>query len=313
MRNQTVDLQGQVLMKIVNFGSLNVDHVYAVEHFVGPGETIASSRYSRFCGGKGLNQSIALGRAGAVVVHAGMIGADGEFLRDVLNATGVDTSLVRHSDSATGHAVIQVTPQGENAIIVEGGANHQIDQSLIDETMTLLSSGDWLLVQNELNGVEKIMAAATGRGINVALNPAPMTSTVKDYPLEGLNTLIVNEVEGAQLTGGERPEEIVNHLLSRHPGIRVVLTLGEKGAIFADSDSWIEQKSFPVTPVDTTAAGDTFIGYFLPAIAQGQTPQAALRLGCLAASLCVTKNGAADSIPTRMEVEAFDRQSPRSS
>lgn len=295
-------------MKIVNFGSLNIDHVYDVEHFVSPGETISSSRYSRFSGGKGLNQSIALARAGATVVHAGQVGIDGEFLRDTLKVAGVDTSLVWSDELATGHAVIQVTPQGQNAIIVDGGANHRIPAPLIEGTSKSLNPGDWLLLQNEVNSVDKILAMGRDQGIFVAFNPAPMTPAVRQFPLGGVHTLFVNEVEGAQLTGCHSAEGIVDHLLAHHPGLRVVLTLGEKGAIFADLESRIEQEAFPTPVVDTTAAGDTFIGYYLWAVAEGQAPQTALRVGCLAASLCVRKNGAADSIPTFHEVQIHDRK-----
>ena len=142
---------------IVNFGSLNIDHVYQVNHFVRPGETIASSKYSTFCGGKGLNQSIALAQAGANVCHAGKIGTDGKILLDKLNQFGVNVTMVNSGESPTGHAIIQVIPGGENCIIVEGGANRSIDSNLINEVMNSLKHGDWLLLQNEINSIENIL------------------------------------------------------------------------------------------------------------------------------------------------------------
>jgi len=291
-------------MRIINFGSLNIDHVYEVDHFVSPGETISSTRYSRFCGGKGLNQSIALARAGARVTHAGMIGADGALLREFLDDAGVDTHLVQIGDSATGHAVIQVTPQGDNAIVVYGGANHQIGRDLMDQVLNATGPGDWLLLQNEVNCVPEMLTAAHDRGVSIALNPAPMTDAVEQYPLETLHTLFVNEIEGAQLTGCQQPKSIVKALLARHPHLCVVLTLGERGAVFANAESWIEQPSFSVEAIDTTAAGDTFIGYYLAAVTAGAANEAALKIGCLAASVCVTRHGAADSIPSRSDLSA---------
>lgn len=290
-------------MKIINFGSLNVDHVYEVRHFVSPGETIPSSRYARFCGGKGLNQSIALARAGARVMHAGKIGADGKMLRDALARAGVDTSLVVDTPDATGHAVIQVTPDGQNAIIIAGGANQQIDQQLIGRVMEALDPGDWLLLQNEINAVDEILTAAQDRGATIAYNPAPMTSEVEHLPLESVHTLFVNQVEGEQLTRRTSPTGIIDRLLSDFARMRVVLTLGEKGAILASADFRVKQQAFSVAAVDTTAAGDTFVGYYLAAIASGDRPAEALRLGCLAASLCVTRRGAAESIPGAEDVQ----------
>jgi len=290
-----------LLMKILNLGSLNIDHVYAVETFVRPGETIASTNYARFAGGKGLNQSIALGRAGATVIHAGKIGSDGEFLRDVLRDAGVDTGLIQTDTAATGHAIIQVAADGENAIIVEGGANHRIDEALIARALDCLEPGDWLLLQNEINDVAKILEAAKSRGARTAYNPAPMLPATKAYPLRLVDTLIVNETEGHAITGCVGAQAMTECLVSKYR-VNVVVTSGDRGAMFADFEGRVEQAAEHVNAIDTTAAGDTFIGYYLAAILEGNGPQAALRRGCAAAAICVTRNGAADSIPRREEV-----------
>jgi len=274
---------------------------------VSPGETIASSRYARFSGGKGLNQSIALARAGATVVHAGKVGADGRFLRDLLNEAGVDTRFVREDPGATGHALIQVAPDGQNAIIIEGGANRCLDRGMIEQVAATLGPGDWVLVQNEVNDVDRILSIAGARGAAVAFNPAPVTAAVAEYPLDGLHTLLLNEVEATAMMQCREPEEAVERLLARHRRIRVVLTLGAKGALYADANGRIAQEAFAVAAVDTTGAGDTFIGFYLSAIAGGADPAEALRLGCRAASLCVGRKGAAASIPTLDRVRACAR------
>jgi len=289
-------------MKVINLGSLNIDHVYQVDHFVQPGETISSRSYTRHCGGKGLNQSIALAQAGATICHAGQIGADGELLRDKLKQYGVDDSLVVTGDTPTGHAMIQVNPQGENCIIVEGGANQAIDDALIGNVSSALDESDWLLLQNETNSIDAVLKAIGNRDVSVAFNPAPMTESVGDLPLNLVDIIFVNEIEGAQLSGKQKPDDIIRELIGRYPDMKIVLTLGSRGAIYADAKTRLEQVAFSVTPIDTTAAGDTFIGFLLASLTAGSTPDTALRLASQAASICVTRHGAADSIPTLKEV-----------
>ncbi len=291
-------------MKIVNFGSLNIDHVYRVDHFVQPGETVASMQYETHFGGKGLNQSIALARAGAKVIHAGKIGEDGQRLLDYLSQAGVDISLVKISNSPTGHAIIQVNPNGENCIIVEGGANQSIDSDQIDQVVKTCQRGDWLVLQNEINSIGTILKTAHERKISVAYNPAPITTEVGRLPLEVVNILFLNLIEGSELSGEQMPQKIIDNLLNTYPNIKIVLTLGEKGAIYADSLTQIEQRAFKVSAIDTTAAGDTFIGYFLASMSSGADLESSLRIACKAASMCVSRKGAAESIPTRSDVEA---------
>lgn len=170
-------------MKVINFGSLNIDHVYRVDQFVRPEETIPCLAYNQFGGGKGLNQSIALARAGAAVFHYGKIGSDGTFLVETLNESGVDTRSVCRVDGPTGHAIIQVSSKGENSIIIEGGANQLMNAADIDTVFTDLTDGDWLLLQNEVNGIEEIFAAAQSSPCKRAFNPAPMTDNIRNLPL----------------------------------------------------------------------------------------------------------------------------------
>jgi ribokinase len=291
-------------MRIINFGSLNIDHVYRVDRFVQPGETIPSLAYSRFCGGKGLNQSIALARAGAEVRHYGKIGTDGADLVEMLNRSGVDTSSVSVEDGPTGHAIIQVSGDGENSIIIEGGANRLMDDIDIETVFSELEEGDWLLLQNEVSAIDTLFGRALDSPCRLAFNPAPMTEAVNDLPLHRVDLLIVNESEGRALTGRSGAPDIVSALTQLCPKGRIVLTLGARGAICADGNRRIEQPGFPVDAVDTTAAGDTFVGYFLAASSSGKTADAALEQACKAASICVTRPGAAASIPYLHEIEA---------
>jgi len=289
-------------MKIINFGSLNIDHVYQVEHFVQPGETITSSGYQMYSGGKGLNQSIALARAGANVCHAGKIGRDGEHLSTKLSEAGVDTKLITIGEVPTGHAIIQVSQDGENSIIVEGGANRTITSSDVDRVLSTISDNDWLLLQNEINAISLILEKTRNRPYSVVFNPAPMTPDIQHLPLELVDILVINEVEGANLTNEHQPSAILDSLINKYPAMQIVLTLGKLGAICVDKNQRIHQEGFKVEAVDTTAAGDTFIGFFIALLSSGSQVDEALRIACRASSICTTRPGAADSIPFFDEV-----------
>ncbi len=289
-------------MKIICIGSINIDHVYRVPHFVQPGETLASEEYALFSGGKGANQSLAAARAGAKVVHAGRIGPEGAWIREKLSADGVDTSLIETVEAPTGHAVIQVTPEGENAIIIHGGANRSFTPEAIDAALEDAKEGDFLLLQNEINLLETIIPKAKAKGMTVVFNPAPMGLEVLDYPLQDVDIFILNETEATALTGAESSHAVVSKMLERFPQSRTVLTLGKRGVIYADKERLIPVDAVKVDPVDTTGAGDTFIGYFLAGLVEGMDMKEALELAVRASSVCITRNGAADSIPFRNEV-----------
>ena len=287
-------------MKIINFGSINIDHVYSVEHFVRPGETLESESYALFSGGKGANQSIALARAGAEVIHAGKVGADGGWLKTKLQDSGVDVSLIETVAELTGHAVIQVNSDGENAIIIHGGANRNVSDANIENVLGKAEKGDFLLLQNEINAVDKILEKA--RDLTVVFNPAPMSDEVKNYPLERVDIFIVNEVEGEALTGEREPDLILDAMQKLYPKSRTVLTLGKAGVIYADGEQRVKVPALQVNAVDTTGAGDTFIGYFLAELSRGSGIERCLQMGVKASALCVTRQGAADSIPELEEL-----------
>ena len=289
-------------MRILNYGSLNIDHVYGVHHFVRPGETIGSTSYARFCGGKGLNQSVALARAGAEVWHAGKIGAEGKFLKERLLADGVNVDFVEEVAAPTGHAVIQVDSNGENAIVIHGGANRAITRIDAERVLATFSPKDLLLLQNEISALTDMMALATARGMRVVFNPAPFGPEVSDYPLQNVDLFILNETEGQGLTGRAGADEIADAMLTRFTGAAIILTLGARGALYKDEAGSFEATAQRVEAVDTTAAGDTFIGFFLALYTRSLDVRHCLEVACRAATLCVTRAGAADSIPTLAEI-----------
>ena len=289
-------------MRVINLGSLNIDHVYHVPHFVRPGETLHSTRYELYAGGKGFNQSVALARAGVSVEHTGQIGAEGEWLRNRLKAEGVDTRFVHRVESPTGHAIIQINPSGENAIFLFGGANRTISEQSVRNVLSKCQPGETLLLQNETSAVPTAMQTAAERGMKVVFNPAPMTPEALQYPLGLVDLFILNETEAEGLTGETVPRSIQTVMVQRFPKAKTVLTLGAQGAIYFDDSRFLHQPSPAVNAIDTTAAGDTFTGYFLAEFFHSHDPKKALAQGCRAAALCVTRRGAADSIPYLSEL-----------
>ncbi len=291
-------------MKIICFGSLNIDNVYFLEDFVRPGETILSKTYMKFCGGKGLNQSIALAKAGLDVYHAGMIGKDGIMLKNKLEECGVSTSYIDIIKENSGHAIIQVNSKSENSIILYSGANHQITDDYIEKVFKIAEHGDYLVLQNEINNISKIITHASELGLKIFFNPAPMHKNVFGYPLYKVDCFIINEIEGKELTGKSEPDDILSSMILKYPDAFIVLTLGSKGVIYKDKSKQIKVPAIKVKPVDTTAAGDTFIGFFIAEISRGTDIETCLKTACKAASICVTKAGAADSIPYMRELES---------
>ena len=286
-------------MNILNFGSLNIDLVYQVEHIARPGETIASSSHQIFAGGKGVNQSAALARAGARVFHAGQVGPDGQWLVDKLARLGVDVQHIRVGDVPTGHAIIQVDRRGQNSIVLFAGANAEIDRGAIDAALSHFGRGDILLLQNEINDIDYIITSASERGLTICLNPAPFGPEVHAYPLELIDLLIVNETEASGLAGVSE----LAALASLCPHAQIALTLGAAGAQYRSPTEEFHLPAPQVEAVDTTGAGDTFIGYFLQGLTADMTARDAIARAVQAATLCVTRPGAMDSIPAADELE----------
>ena len=291
--------------RLINLGSLCIDNVYGVPNITAPGETVASRDYAVFPGGKGLNQSLAAAKAGARVVHVGCIGRDGRWLKDELASAGVDVEHVRETDVPSGHAVIQVTPQGENAIVISGGANRALTPADVETAFALCQPEDWLLLQNEINDLNDILSKSHDVSVKTAFNVAPVDGRELDYDLSGLDLLIVNEVEAAALAGTVDPRDALEVLCDRYPTCQVLLTLGREGLRFGCGSQRIELDAFTVAAVDETAAGDAFVGYFMAALLEGRIMEDALVIGSAAGALAVTQAGAASSIPERDAVAAL--------
>lgn len=289
-------------MDIINFGSLNIDHVYSVGTFVRPGETLAAGQYNVFCGGKGLNQSIAAARAGGRVFHAGAVGQGGKMLLDMLEESGVDTSLLLHSTEPQGHAIIQVAESGENCILLFRGSNFAVTPAYVDQVFAQIQAPAYIMLQNEISCLPYIIQRASECGFTVVLNASPIDRTILELDLNQVSWLMINEIEGGQITGQEQPELILDTLAQRYPKLSVLLTLGKNGSVCQQNGVRTYQGIYPVQAVDTTAAGDTFSGYFVASLAAGRTIKQAMDQAALASAIAVTREGAAPSIPTADEV-----------
>ncbi len=290
--------------KIINFGSINIDHVYKVADFVLPGQTISCLDYEIHPGGKGLNQSIALSRAGLETYHLGKIAAQDLWLKELLASNQINTNYLDLTGSVTGHAIIQVNNQGENCIVIHAGANRELTVEQINQALLNLNANACLL-QNETNLIPEIISLAKQRNLAVFFNPAPFTKVIPELPFASIDCLILNETEAFEFCKTESVSEALNIFKHQYPALQIVLTLGKDGAIFQDANHFIEQAGFPVTALDTTAAGDTFIGFFIAEFLASNNPEIALKNACQAAAISVTKNGAAKSVPTKLEVEKF--------
>ena len=293
-------------MAIYNFGSLNIDHIYRLPHIVTPGETLAASTLSFAAGGKGLNQSVALAQSGAETYHAGCIGSDGVWLKTLLEEKGVRTSHVRQVDTVTGHAIIQVTDEGENSIVIFGGANQALTETQADALLAQLTPDDLVLLQNETSCVSYIARRCKELGIPLAFNPSPISEQLlEEFPFDAVRYLLVNQTEAKAIAGTDLPEKAAQILLAKYPDLHLVMTLGSRGVYYRDRAETFTQPGFPVHAVDTTGAGDTFAGFFLGLISQGFPCPEALRYACAAAAIAVTRPGAAPSIPCLAEVKQF--------
>ena len=294
-------------------GSLNLDYVYKVPHFLRPGETLEAAHRAVHWGGKGLNQTVAMLRSGLAVRHCGAVGADGTPLSDFLATEGADVSHLRVDEGATtGHTFIQVTPDGENAILYYPGTNHGVTEELVDDFLSTALEGDFLVLQNEVNGTERLIHEGKRRGLRVVFNPSPFSPELCALDLSGLYALVLNETEAAEWTGAElAPEDAAKALADKGVAV-VILTLGAKGLVWRTKEGESGAvPAFRVEAVDTTGAGDTLAGYAVGALgAYAETGSTAalvegLRTAAAAAALSVTKEGAVPSIPKRADVERF--------
>lgn len=293
--------------KVLCFGSLNIDYTYKVDHFVQKGETISSQGLQVFSGGKGLNQSTALAKAGVEIYHAGAVGRDGEFLLEQLRDVGVHTENVAIlTEVRSGNAIIQNDAEGDNCIILYGGANQAVTREQADAVIGKFSAGDYIILQNEISELAYIMKTAHKKGMRIVLNPSPMNDKILALPLEKVDLLILNEVEAGQILDTDEMDGdvLMEKLLKRFPEMKFVLTLGSQGSIYGDKRQKIKQSAYRVKAVDTTAAGDTFTGFFIGSLVRGLSVEQAMDIASRASAIAVTRSGAAPSIPTWDEVEA---------
>jgi len=285
-------------MAVWNLGSINIDYVYEVPHLPRPGETIPAATHRVGLGGKGANQSVAAARAGADVHHIGMIGAEGGWTVERLRSFGVDIAHVGVVEASTAHAVIMVDEGGENAIVIHRGANAEQSEDRIAAALERASPGDTLLLQNETSHQVHAARLAQGKGLRVVYSAAPFDLGAVRAVLPFVTALALNEVEERQLTASLGQPDVAE----------LIVTRGARGArwVLRDGDE-ITLSAFDVTPLDTTGAGDCFIGSLVAAGDRGLGRQEALRFASAAAALQVMRPGTADAMPDRAEVEAFLR------
>ena len=293
------------MARIITLGSLNLDFTYQLPKPLEVGETLSSLSYRCGAGGKGANQSIAAARARAAGYHAGRIGSDGTLLRRTLADSGVRLDFLEEVETPTGHAVVLINDAGDNSIVLFGGANRTIDETFIDRVTSAAKPGDILLLQNEITNIDHAMEAGQKAGMRVAFNFAPFDPKLApELPLSLCDYLFLNRIEAGGIAGQSDVEEILETLARRYPETELVLTLGPEGAVaLTPAGQRFHADSPRVKVVETTAAGDTFIGYYLAAVLDGFDTGRALERACRAAALCCSRAGAAESIPTRADLD----------
>jgi len=295
--------EGDIAMKVLNFGSLNYDYVYKVDHMILAGETMDSYSLETHFGGKGLNQSVALAKAGVPVKHAGMVGEEGQAFLDFCKENHVDAGYIRMVPGKSGHTIIQLDKNAQNSILLYGGSNRAITKEYVDEVLGDFGEGDIILLQNEVNLMPYIIDTAYERKMQIVLNPSPYNEALDDCDMSKISVFLVNEIEGKQITGESDPNRILDAMMEKFPNARIVLTLGGDGVVYRDKEQTHKQGIFKVKAVDTTAAGDTFTGYFIAGMMDEMPVPDILRRCAKASAMAVSKMGAAESIPTVEEVE----------
>lgn len=283
-------------MAIYNLGSINIDHVYRVPHLPAAGETLSALGYAQGLGGKGANQSVAAARAGACVFHIGAVGPGSDWVLAELAGYGVDLRHVTVGAEPTGHAIINVDPAAENSIVIYPGANRVLSGDMAGAALSGAGAGDTLLLQNETSAQVEAAAFAAARGMRVIYSAAPFDIAAVRAVLPQVSLLVMNKGEAAQLRAAE----------GALPSLDCLITKGAQGAEWLSAGAGpLFMPAFKVTPVDTTGAGDTFIGTLAAALDLGLPREAAMRRAAAASALQVTRQGAAQAIPTAAEVDAF--------
>ena len=246
------------------------------------------------------------------VYHAGCIGTDGEMLADVLESNGVDISNIKKVDEKTGHAIIQVSNKGDNSIFLYSGSNAKITEEFVDEVLDKFQKGDMLLLQNEINKIDYIIEKAYKKGMYIIFNPSPYNDEIKNLDFNMLSYIIINEVEMSELTQCDNPKDGLKYFAKNYPKLKIIITLGSEGSMYSDTEKVVFQPSFKVNAIDTTAAGDTFTGYFFAQTAMGNSVENSLKIASVASAIVVSRKGASVSIPMLNEVLATEKLLPNS-
>jgi len=286
-------------MAIFNLGSINIDHFYQVPHLPLPGETLAATGFSTGLGGKGANQSVAIAKAGAKVVHIGAVGQDGGWTIEQLVKFGVETDHISVLEMPTAHAIINVEPKGENAIVIFSSANISQDEARIANALNDATAQDFCVLQNETNLVVETAERAHELGMRVVYSAAPFDAEAVRKVLPFVNMLVVNEIEAQQLS------QALGVAVDDLPVSEILVTLGSKGARYKSVSHEIEVPAFKVDPVDTTGAGDTYLGFFVAGLDVGMDVKSTMKFAAAGAAIQVTRPGTADAIPSLHEVMKF--------
>lgn len=299
--------------KVVVVGSLNMDLVTRASRLPRAGETLIGQSFSTVPGGKGANQAVASARLGAEVAMIGCVGSDayGVQLRDALLAEGIDCQAVSRVDGSSGVALIVVDDSSQNAIVIVAGSNGELTPASLQAADAVLQAADVIVCQLEVPLETVGYALKRGRelGKTVILNPAPASGPLPAQWYASIDYLIPNESEATALSGvavdSLDSAKLAAAQLIKAGAAKVIITLGAQGALFSDGNR-VEHLAAPnVKAVDTTAAGDTFVGGFAAALAHGKSEAEAIRFGQVAAALSVTRAGAQPSIPTLHDVQGF--------
>lgn len=298
---------------IVVVGSLNMDTVVSVPYIPKIGETILATDANYYGGGKGANQAIAAARLGSKVSMIGKVGRDenGQVLLDSLKKEGIDATGVEVSNGITGTAFINVSSKGENNIVVYPGANKDLDIAQIERHRKLIENSKVCVLQLEIpyEVVKYVINICYEKGVKVIFNPAPATYEIEDELIKKTYILIPNETELSILAGGwesslEKLEQTAKEVHNK--GCQnLIVTLGDKGSMLLQEDQIKYFQSKKVDSVDTTAAGDSFIGALVAGIVEGKTISESIEFASFTAALTVTRPGAQHSLPTKEEVEEF--------
>ena len=304
------------MKKALVIGSLNMDMTVKVEELRKLGETIFGDDFYESCGGKGANQAVAISKLGMETEMIGMVGKDsqGEKLIQNLNKYGIKSDNIIKSDDLTGRAIITVDKKGDNNIIVIPGSNFKITKEYIQEKQDVIASSDVVILQNEIpfETVEFSLLKAKELGKITIFNPAPARQ-LSEKIFKNTDYLILNETEMEEIFGiGINDKVYIGRIFHKKKecGIRnIILTLGDNGSVlFSEDDNIKKYDAYEVKAIDTTAAGDSFIGAFTMKICETGDADKAIKYATAVSAIVVTRQGAQDSIPTREEIEKFIEQ-----